>query len=334
MGENFNLDKTGLLHTTLEKMPSQSLPLVALNVAYLVALWQITTSIGFKDYSEVRAGVILISLALVYLLTMIVLLWMDNTSRVNGPQIIYEKGKSKIVCPYWTEYVDQEEPQIEITEDGVASIDGYRAYRFLIHIFKHQRCENFYALDLAFYRWYEVVEEDSVFNVSDTLLTAIGEMCRQQNCKEFRRILCVSEKELFDTRYSSIGVLKKIQEEEAALTEQYSVVMQTSVCVFNGKGPHQRNGIKFADNRIRELVSGLHDFAMFTGETNIAIVESGLTDPSIFIPISKSRFQIINNPNALANMKRGFVEILPQAYALSKIISILEQQSTATDEGI
>lgn len=228
-----------------------------------------------------------------------------------------------LLCKFWNEFVKQEEPKICFNDRMTASIGGSRAYRFLIHIFKHQKCEQFFALDLAFSRWLELNEDESVVNISESIFSAIGEMCRQSNCSEFKRILCITENDLFNNQRNAVRVLMAIKNKEEEWNKDYNASLHTYVCVFPNTESHSRNGIVFTHSMISELVAELNDFALFIGDINIGIVEHGLNDPNIYIPVESSNFSIVKNEDEIVKMKKGFMSILKEAHPIDSIIGNL-----------
>lgn len=205
---------------------------------------------------------------------------------------------------YFERYLTEEEPMLV----NGSTIEFTRSFKLLLYMFERERFHEFRAFDLAFSRWEELkMDEDEIpsqiKNISKEILSEEVILFRTGRCRNFKRILVISENSIKPITFEVLKIIQKSETEAKKSTitesinskdtsESIDSVLETRIlCVKT--------------NEFSYIFEKLNDFALFSGEEEeFAIVETSLTSPSE--PNNTPVCQILTDKDKLTFRKERF----------------------------
>jgi hypothetical protein len=208
-------------------------------------------------------------------------------------------------------------------------IETARAYRLVTFAFERETFDRFFALDLTFCRWDEILDDDQAVNVSADLLAAIDELLRKQRCKTFQRIFVATEDQLFSD--SGQRTLQAMRARETAINESCNGTnckIETRIFPY----PTNTNPQKIEKSKRRKYQASLqkihesHDFAVFGGSQPLAIIESGLSSPLINRNIRMATCELTTDRERISGFQKLFDELWEESMAVTDYLRPVAEQ--------
>ncbi|MEQ9503722.1 MAG: toll/interleukin-1 receptor domain-containing protein [Deltaproteobacteria bacterium] len=209
-------------------------------------------------------------------------------------------------------YELEQEPRL--VRNGETIVTGERAYNLLLHMFRSERFDCFRAFDLAFRRWEELLDslESQVNNYSRRILLHLEAVFKEQRCNSFRRILVI-DRDHIDTD-KALEVLDQIAKLEDRWRRTTRTEVETRV-YFSTHGDLDR-----------KTIASLHDFAVFCGDEDLAIVEKTLTSPAD-TEAEHPQCSIIHRSQDVLQMKNAFDKFWSKSIGIPDASSDLRQSA-------
>ncbi len=188
------------------------------------------------------------------------------------------------------------------------SIDFARSFNLLIYMFRYEKFREFRAFDLAFNRWEELVRQDidinlsQIKNFSNDILNEIEFLYKEDRCRNFRRILVISENSIKPITFDLLKLFSDIEEKIK------NKKIKNPGTLFNVESNQNRifetRILCCKINQYDHVFKEINDFALFTDDEEFAIVETTLISP--FESPKNHTCKIITNFEALNYRKKKF----------------------------
>jgi len=199
------------------------------------------------------------------------------------------------------------------------------AYKLILYMFEEEVFSEFVALDVAFERWHDLVEdqdhEGGPLGYFDTFTPEIIQACKHLfasgRCRNFRRIFVIDSSDLHDQK--TLKTLKKIRGIEEGWRKGIpGLMVESRVLVWH----------RTKNPGVRDKVARLCDFALFIGDLeSMAVVEPGLKSP--INGSQRYSCEIKMAKDALDHMKFEFDELWSiHAKSIDEVVGPIAESGT------
>lgn len=209
-------------------------------------------------------------------------------------------------------YIADEEPSL--LNDGRKNISLDRAYKLLLYMFRREIFDSFYAFDLAFHRWEELLHSSTqgdatsraafgqAVNISAQVFAACSQLFQRGYCRSFKRLMVIDFDKIAAERATQI--ITRIEEQEGEWQSLHKdLAVETRVLPWKPVQPQQ------------EMIAQLHDFAAFCGsEEYLAIVETTLTSPEDHV--ANPQCDVLTDAKSVTRLIRGFDDFWAESLSL------------------
>lgn len=305
--------------TSLIKLNENNNPWQFLNIFILIILLGLTVAIYKKSIEGQYLWYTIAACIITVIANFIIQKNYKNANRINKEH-------------FTSSFMETVEPVISFDDNNTTKIKSQRAYRLLTHTFKNNSFTHFTALDLAFFRWTEILDDTIPINISKEILESIEELLKSKRCSTFKRVLVVTKEQLRSV--DSLEVLKKINQMESNCNEWLKIncegsSIETRVFIFQELDEIEKIADEKNKNKFKKIINNIrkfHDHAMFlildndNLEKGIAIIENDLNQPVNSYAITET-CELVTDLENLNKRLSFFKGIFSESKQISDIIN-------------
>ncbi len=318
-----NVVKLTSWYTTIEAVTDDR-KLIALAIMAFVTIAILVAKT--TDLTPLQVALISLLIVAICVIAVIFLRSNDKKEQVSSTTTpsITEEQESVLALPNADEtpdcgFLKRFSSKVEAPFDSSnTAIKGDRAYRLLDYLFANEDIKSGFTIDLAFYRWLElaVPSQQQTINISKELLESIEELSQRTTFQGYKRIIVLTDKYLVTTEaWDSLEIIHTLEKKIEQHTHERKV--ETRI-------------LKYDDCRrpIKDKIAETHDFVVVMNERDkLAIIETGLSNPSDELEIRSSEFRVTTDSNKIDDLSAKFNSI----WNLSQCVTIERFVKTRQD---
>jgi len=212
-------------------------------------------------------------------------------------------------------YVAEREPPLSQT--GVTRVTSERAYNILLHMFCRESFARFRAFDLAFTRWYDLRDavEPWEANIAVQIFRYLGDLFDDGRCHDFRRLLVIDPTRV--DRDRAQRALHQIADHEESWRRRVGANVESRV-FFSRPG-----------DASRDRIAALCDFATFSGQSHLAIIETTLTSP-VDEMVAFPKCDIVTTEAKVTELEHAFEEFWTPSVSIGEALMEIGPPLTPT----